>query len=52
MRRLGKSVLAILALLIAASAAAQDVVAPLPKAPIPYSKIAPKAAPALTEPLK
>jgi CubicO group peptidase (beta-lactamase class C family) len=46
MRRLSKSVLAILALLMAPSAAAQEAGAPLPKAPIPYSKIAPKAAPA------
>lgn len=41
MRRLGKSVLATLALLLAAPAAAQ----PLPPAPIPYSQVAPKAAP-------
>jgi len=44
MRSLGKAVLATLALLLAPPAAAQD--APLPKAPIPYAKIAPKAGPA------
>ncbi len=42
MRRLGKSILATFALLLATPAAAQ----PLPQEPIPYTKIAPKAAPA------
>jgi hypothetical protein len=41
MRSLGKAVLAILALVFAPAAVAQEA-APLPKAPVPYTKIAPK----------
>lgn len=43
MRSLGKAVLATLALLIAPPAAAQDAAPSLPRAPVPYEKIAPKA---------
>jgi CubicO group peptidase (beta-lactamase class C family) len=50
MRSLGKAVLATLALLLASPTAAQDAAPPLPKAPIPYTKVAPKAAPARPAP--
>lgn len=47
MRSLGKALLATLALLLAGPAAAQEAAPPpLPKAPIPYTKVRPKAAPA------
>lgn len=41
-----KAVLATLALLVAPPTMAQDTATPLPKAPVPYSQVAPKAAPA------
>ncbi|HEY0649866.1 MAG TPA: serine hydrolase domain-containing protein [Phenylobacterium sp.] len=50
MRSLGKAVLATLALLLASPTAAQDAAPPLPKAPIPYAKVAPKASPARPAP--
>jgi CubicO group peptidase (beta-lactamase class C family) len=52
MRSLGKAVLAALALIVASPGAAQEAApaAGLPKAPVPYSQVRPKAAPAPARP--